>query len=45
MITIVGFSFLYHRLQIYVVCHVHYTSFTCDKGLWNSRTLKHASNF
>jgi hypothetical protein len=33
MITILEYNFLYHKLQKKFICHVHYTSFTCDKRL------------
>jgi len=33
MLTIVSFFFLYCKLQLFLVCHVHYISFTCGKGL------------
>ncbi len=33
MLIILGFYFLYHKLQLCFVCHAHYTPFTCGKGL------------
>jgi hypothetical protein len=33
MLTILGFCFLYYKLQLCFVCHAHYTPFTCGKGL------------
>jgi hypothetical protein len=33
MLTIVSFCFLHYKLQFFLVCHVHYISFTCGKGL------------
>ncbi len=35
MLAILDFSLLYHKLQLYLICDVHYTPFTCDKGLLN----------
>ncbi len=33
MLITLGFCFCYHELQLFFVCHAHYTSFTCGKGL------------
>jgi len=33
MLITLGFCFLYHKLQLFFVCHAHYTPFTCVKGL------------
>jgi hypothetical protein len=33
MLIILSFSFLYHKLQLFYICYVHYTPFTCDKRL------------
>jgi len=41
MLIILGFKFLYYKLQICFICHVHYTPFTCDKiflKIWNFQT-------
>jgi len=44
-----GFGFLDHKLQLCFICHVHYTSFTCGKGLLKFKNecwiLKHTLNF
>jgi hypothetical protein len=32
-LTILGFSFLYHVLQLCFICHIHYTPLTCGKKL------------
>jgi hypothetical protein len=32
MLTILGFSFLYNKLQLYSRCHAHYALFICGKG-------------
>jgi hypothetical protein len=45
MLTILVFNFLYHKFQFCFVCHVHYTPFTCGKGLLNSNILKHTLKF
>ncbi len=34
MLTILGFSFLYYKLQKKIICHAHYTPFTYGKGLF-----------
>jgi hypothetical protein len=31
MLTTLGFNFLYHKLQLCFICHVHYTPFTHGK--------------
>ncbi len=31
MRTILGFSFLYYKLQLLLICHLHYTPFVCGK--------------
>jgi len=33
MLTTLGFCFLYHKLQLCLVCHAHYIVFTCGKRL------------
>jgi hypothetical protein len=33
MLTILCFIFLYHKLQLCLKSHVHYTPLTCGKGL------------
>jgi hypothetical protein len=32
-VIILWFSFLYHKIKICFICHVHYTTFTCGKWL------------
>jgi hypothetical protein len=32
MLTTLGFYYLYHKIQLFFVCHAHYTLFTCGKG-------------
>jgi hypothetical protein len=31
MLTTLEFNFLYYKLQLYFIYHVHYTPFACDK--------------
>jgi len=41
MLTILGFNFFYHKLQLCFICDVQYTPFTCGKELlkfWNLET-------
>jgi len=33
MLTILGFFLKNHELKLCFICHAHYTSFTCVKGL------------
>jgi hypothetical protein len=34
MLTILGISFFNQKLQLCFICHVHYTSFTCGKKIF-----------
>ncbi len=46
MLILKTFSFLYHKLQLWFICHLHYTLFTCGKGIlkfclfWGKNTIK-----
>jgi len=45
MQTILSFSFENHNLQLFIICHVHYTTFTCGKGLLEIWNLKNTLKF
>jgi hypothetical protein len=40
MLTTLCFFLLYHKLQLFFLCHAHYTPFTCGKGLLKILKIK-----